>query len=124
MKTDARKQIEREQRDNLKREFLTQWRRLGGPDLEEEYKFHPVRGWAFDFAYIQPGLNIAIELEGGVWLKEKSGHTTGKGYSKDCQKYNQAQLLGFWVFRFTADMLATDPAGHLEPVIKLMRGEL
>lgn len=117
MKTDARKQIQREQRDSLKREFLTQWRRLGGPDLEEEYKFHPTREWRFDF---RRGV-VAIELEGGTF--SNGAHVRGKGYSKDCQKYNQAQLLGFRVFRFTTDMLTNDPAGHLEPVIELMRGQ-
>lgn len=116
-KTEAQKQIEREQRESLKREFLTRWRQLGGPELHEEFKFHPERLWRFDFCR---GM-VAIELEGGTWL-EKSGHTTGKGYSKDCQKYNQAALLGFRVFRFTADMLTNDPAGHLGPVIELMRG--
>jgi very-short-patch-repair endonuclease len=114
--TDIQKAIKKLEREQLKRTFQTLWRQLNGPELQEEFEFHPERHWRFDFCR---GM-VAIELEGGTWL-EKSGHTTGKGYSKDCQKYNQAALLGFRVFRFTTDMLANDPVGHLLPVIELMR---
>jgi very-short-patch-repair endonuclease len=120
-KTEARKQIDREQRESLKREFLTRWRQLNGPELQEEFKFHAERGFKFDFAYTQNGLKVAIELEGGTWLN-KGGHTTGQGYTKDCTKYNLANLDNWRLFRFTTDMLTNDPVGHLLPIIELMRG--
>lgn len=120
-KTEAQKQVEREEKESLKRLFETRWKQLGGPELQPEYKFHPVREFRFDYAYTQNGLKVAIELEGGVWQEEKSGHTTGKGYTKDCIKYNLASLDKWRLFRFTTDMLTNDPAGHLGPVIELIK---
>ena len=66
--------------------------------LEQEFKFHPERLWRFDFAI--PALKVAIEYEG--LMSEKSGHTTVTGYTKDADKYNQAQMLGWKVLRYTA----------------------
>ena len=66
--------------------------------FEKEYKFHPTRRWRFDYAILDK--KIAIEYEGIV--SNKSRHTNIKGYSKDCEKYNQAQLLGWKVLRYTA----------------------
>lgn len=118
-KTEAQKQLEAETRKQLTRAFETRWRQLGGPELETEYAFHPERGFKFDY-YHRP-TQTGIEIEGGTFL-EKGGHTTGKGYSKDCHKYNLAQLLGHRVFRFTTDMInGNDPAKHLGPVIEAIK---
>lgn len=68
-----------------------------GRKPEGEYRFHPERRWRFDFAY--PDLKIAVEAEGGVFGHGR--HTRGMGYVKDCEKYNQAVLLGWRVFRYT-----------------------
>ena len=70
----------------------------GGYDYVKELKFHPSRKWRFDFAI--ESLRIAIEYEG--IMSEKSRHTTITGMSRDCEKYNTAQLLGWKVLRFTA----------------------
>lgn len=66
------------------------------PAPEREYKFHPKRRWRFDFAW--PDYRIAAEIEGGVWSGGR--HTRGSGFSKDCEKYNNAVLLGWRVLRF------------------------
>ena len=68
------------------------------PAYVEELEFHPNRKFRFDWAI--PDLMIAIEYE-GIFSK-KSGHTTISGYTKDCEKYNSAQLLGWKVLRYTA----------------------
>ncbi|MFQ5443568.1 MAG: hypothetical protein ACE5EK_03015 [Nitrospinales bacterium] len=69
-----------------------------------EYKFHPSRRWRFDYAYTDINLRLAIEIEGGIWSGGR--HTRGKGYEKDCVKYNTAALHGWTVYRFTP--------GHIE----------
>lgn len=69
--------------------------------LHLEYRFDKKRLWRFDFAY--PDRLIAIEVEGGVWSGGR--HTTGKGFTDDCEKYNQAAALGWRVFRFTGAMV-------------------
>ena len=63
-----------------------------------EYKFHPKRKWRFDLAV--PSKKIAFEYEGV--FSRKSRHVTVTGYSRDCEKYNEAALLGWQVYRFTA----------------------
>lgn len=62
-----------------------------------EFRFHPVRKWRADCAI--PDKKILIEFEGGNY---KGGrHTRGQGYAKDCEKYNQASVLGYRVLRYT-----------------------
>lgn len=66
-------------------------------DFAREFKFHPLRRWRFDFAI--PDLRIAIEYEG--IFSAKSRHTSVKGFSNDCEKYNEAAALGWKVYRFS-----------------------
>jgi len=42
---------------------------------------------------------LAIEIEGGIWSRGR--HTRGKGYHQDCEKYNEATILGWRILRFT-----------------------
>jgi very-short-patch-repair endonuclease len=82
-------------------ETLALYMRVAGlPDAEREYQFHPPRKWRFDFAYCV-NKKIAIECEGltAPWMKSR--HTTNQGFTKDCEKYNQAALDGWCVLRFT-----------------------
>lgn len=72
-----------------------------GLPVTEEYRFHPKRRWRFDMAILEH--RIAIEIEGGSWIQGR--HTRGKGYQGDLEKYNQAQLLGWKVFRYTPQQL-------------------
>ena len=67
-------------------------------DFELEYLFHPIRKWRFDVALWR--YKIAIEYEGVV--SNVSRHTNNKGYTNDCQKYNQANIHGWIVLRYTA----------------------
>ena len=71
------------------------------PLPEKEYKFDSTRKWRFDFAY--PKIKLAIEIEGAVWTQGR--HTRGSGFIKDCEKYNQATLLGWRLLRYHADSL-------------------
>ena len=65
-----------------------------------EATFHPTRKWRFDF--VLPN-KIAVEVEGGVYTKGR--HTTGAGFTKDCEKYNEAVILGWRVLRFTTQQV-------------------
>lgn len=77
------------------------WKAYGLPEPIEEYQFHPPRRWRFDFAWIER--KIACEIEGGTWIRGR--HSRPAGYAADCEKYNQATLDGWRVFRFTTDMV-------------------
>jgi hypothetical protein len=66
-----------------------------------QLKFHPTRKWRFDFAF--PIMMKAVEIQGGVW--SGGGHVTGSGYTKDCEKLNEAQILGWDVLYITSSMV-------------------
>jgi hypothetical protein len=73
------------------------------PEPEREYLFHEQRNWRFDYAWVAEG--IALEFEGGIWMKTKTGRSKGhahpKRFLKDCEKYNEAALYGWRVLRVT-----------------------
>jgi hypothetical protein len=68
-----------------------------GIAYELEYKFHPTRKWRADIAI--PSLRALIEFDG--IMSAKSRHTSVTGFTNDCEKINQAQLVGWIVLRYT-----------------------
>lgn len=85
----------------LETDFFHQVQRKGLPLPEFNVRFHHKRQWKFDFAW--NNRKIAVEIEGGTWTGGR--HTTGDGFRKDCEKYNEAALLGWLVLRFTTDQV-------------------
>ena len=67
----------------------------------KEHKFHPVRRWRFDLAFLDH--NLAVEIEGGIWLIGR--HNRGAGFIKDMEKYNEAMYYGWYMARFTPKMV-------------------
>jgi hypothetical protein len=91
-----------------------------GQGLETEHRFHPTRKWRFDYAW--PEQMIAIEYEG---IKgSKARHTTLTGYTNDCDKYNQAVLLGWKVLRFTTVHFSIGRKGRCGQTIDFIRRTL
>ncbi len=68
----------------------------GLPAPTKEHRFSN-RKFRFDLAWID--LRIALEVEGGLWIRGR--HVRPAGYERDCEKYNLATLLGWRVFRVT-----------------------
>lgn len=86
--------------------------------FEQEVKVIPYRLFRFDFAIT--GTKYLIEIQGGIWMN-KSGHNTGGGISRDVEKNNLAELLGYHVLFFTADMVNSGEAlAVIEKAIKVM----
>ena len=83
------------------RKFLQYWTMLGGPLLVQEHKFHPTRKWRFDFAHLVT--KNAFEIEGGVWTGGR--HTSGVGFTKDAEKYIEAQFAEWTIWRLTTDQI-------------------
>ncbi len=88
----------------LEDELLFALKVEGLPEPEREYRFCK-RRWRFDFAY--PEHKIAIEVEGGTWVN--GAHSRGAHYQSDCEKYNNAVLLGWKVLRITGAMIGNAP---------------
>lgn len=82
--------------------------RLFGPDLPEpmrEAKLAPGRRYRWDFAW--PGHQLAVEVQGGVFLPPgKSGHA-GAGAQRDHRKANLACILGYRTLFFGPNDLTT-----------------
>ena len=78
------------------------------PAFVREYEFHQTRKWRFDFAW--PDKGLAVECEGLTAPTQKSRHTTNYGFTKDCEKYNAAALLGWRVLRYTMPMIRSGEA--------------
>lgn len=90
---------------------------------EREHRFHPVRRWRFDFAF--PDLRIAVEVEGGIYLPGGGRHNRGAGMEKDLEKYGEAQLLGWTVYRCSSGMVKSGAAVQtIRALVELKRDEL
>lgn len=79
----------------------------GLPKPAREHQFFSDRQWRFDFAF--PSILLALEVEGGSWMA-KGGHTTGKGFEEDCEKYSVAAVLGWRVIRATGKQVKSGQA--------------
>jgi very-short-patch-repair endonuclease len=66
-----------------------------------EHRFHPTRRWRFDAAF--PEKRIGVEIDGGAFIGGR--HTRGVGFKNDCEKLNNAALLGWRVFRFLPEQI-------------------
>lgn len=97
-KTDARKDLEREIRENFARQFEAIWQRNGGPELIKEFKFCEERGWKADYVYKTNNYKWVIELDGGVYTGGRHSRG-GPSYVEDCIKLNTAAMLHYYVIR-------------------------
>lgn len=68
-----------------------------------DYRFD----YAFPFMANSPQLKIAIEVEGGVWAKGNSGHSSGTGIMRDMKKSSLAAVNGWILIRRIPDDLLT-----------------
>lgn len=71
-----------------------------------EHRFHPVRRWRFDYVWLNTDgehTKIAVEFDG---IFGGRSHTSVPGVMRDQQKINEAQLLGWQVFRANARSIA------------------
>lgn len=69
----------------------------GYPVPVAEHRFHPVRKWRFDAAFLEA--KIAVEFQGGSWVGGR--HTRASGYEKDREKMNEAVVVGWRVIEVT-----------------------
>ena len=77
--------------------LLLQCKAVKLPEPVTEHVFHLTRKWRLDVAW--PDQRIAVEVDGGGWINGR--HSRGAGMEKDAEKYAEAVLLGWRVFRTT-----------------------
>ncbi len=109
-KTQARKNIDAELRQQFARQFEATWALLGGPELEKEVRFDPDRQWRAD--YVHRATMTILEIDGGVYSQGR--HVRPGGFVEDCFKLNSAALHGYRVIRIATGMANT---AYLQQII-------
>jgi hypothetical protein len=104
----------RDNRSRLERRFQFLWLAVQGPELKREFCFHPTRKWRSDFAHI-PSRTL-IEIEGGIWISGR--HNRGAGFITDIEKYNDAALTGWRVFRLADVHLTLEIVGMIREFLE------
>jgi very-short-patch-repair endonuclease len=97
----------------LEERFLMLWKHVKGPDLEREYRFHHERRWRADFAQMEA--RVLIEIEGGIWVNGR--HNRAAGFNADLEKYLEASLAGWRVFRFGPDQITLENVERLAALV-------
>lgn len=113
-KTDARKRLEAEIRQNFAKQFEAIWQRLGGPELSKEVKISDEREFKNDYVHIPT--KVIIEVDGGVYNGGR--HVRAKGFINDCVKLNMATMAGYSIIRIPTGF-ATE--NYLQPIIDFIR---
>ena len=99
---------------DLEDELLFQLKAVKLPGPVREHRFHPTRKWRFDLAW--PDQFVACEVEGGTWVN--GAHSRGAHFQSDCEKYNEAVILGWRVLRVDNHMVKDGRAvNFLERII-------
>jgi hypothetical protein len=88
---------------------------LGYPAPEQQFRFHPVRRYRFDFAW--PAKRLALEFDGGTFGDTATSGHQGHGYANDCRKCNLATAIGWRVYHLSSIM---HKEGELTSVLQLM----
>lgn len=87
-------------------------------EYEQEFKFHPERKWRADFRI--EGYPILVEVEGGVFIN--GGHSRGKAYTNNCEKYSHMAIDGWLLIRATTDQVKSGQCIHwIEQTIEKLK---
>lgn len=85
------------------------------PEGVRDHVFHPIRKWKMDLAWLDR--MIYAECDGGEFSVGR--HSRGKGMQSDCEKTNEAALLGWTAYRFTGSQVKSGYAlGIMEKALK------
>lgn len=76
-----------------------------GLDCWPEYFFSTERLYRLDYCF--PEYKVGLEVDGGTWSKERSGHSSGTGLARDREKSTLLATLGWSLIRVTPQELMT-----------------
>ena len=88
---------------------------------QEEHpdKTRIIPGRKFEFDFVHKRHKVAVEIQGGTWVK--GAHSTGSGIRRDCEKQNLAMATGYKLYAFTSDMLKGGDPTYLLLLIEQVR---
>lgn len=94
-------------RSELELQFDSLWSLLyPNVDLWIEEKIIPGRKFRFDYVHLES--KVAIEINGGIWARGDSGHSSGTGLLRDYEKNNLAIQEGYVVFWLAGEMITEE----------------
>lgn len=101
--------------------FLFYWNILAPftlPNPEPEYPFTQVVGrrHKFDFAFVDA--KVAVEVEGNAYNVKGGGKHM---QDRDLEKYNMAAEMGWLLFRFSPEMLKSNPQKCIDQVARTVK---
>lgn len=100
--------------------FAFQLRAVGLPEPERQVVLFPAdRKFVYDFVYREA--RICIEVQGGIWRRGDSGHSSGRGILRDYEKSNLAQSHGWRCFHFAPEHIESGEA--VQMVERALKGE-
>jgi very-short-patch-repair endonuclease len=74
------------------------------PAPVREHRFHAERKYLFDLAW--PAELLAVEIDGGIWRKDRGAHGRPRQILRDMEKLNHATELGWRLLRFSTDQVS------------------
>lgn len=97
--------------------FLKLWREWGlGPDPIRNFQFlKPARKLEMDFAW--PDIKLGVEMQGGIYSREKSGHSSIPGMKRDMEKNNLAQVNGWLLIWIEPNNVTKKNADQLQELL-------
>lgn len=88
--------------------FDVQCRLAGLPVPVPEFRFASPRRWRFDWAFMLPGLLLAMEVQGAIFVHGR--HTRGAALLKEHEKLNSAAMHGWLLLYVTPKQIANGEA--------------
>lgn len=103
---------------HLERRFRSIWNVVAAdlPIVPQKKNVVPGRRYAYDFC--QEETMVLFEIQGGIYAKGKSGHSSGTGIMRDADKVNLGQINGYNTFVITPEKLTVE---YLSMVARYVR---
>lgn len=78
--------------------------------IEVEYRALPDRKFRWDLAWPEEPHRLLVEIQGGIKLGARGGHSSEAGITRDCEKMNLATLAGWRTLAVTGDQIKSGQA--------------
>lgn len=98
-RTELAKSLIAESKRSLEDEFAAQVKRYGLPDPMTQFKFADAAiAYVWDFAW--PQYKLLVEINGGIYQRQRTGHASIRGLVRDYTKLNAATARHWWSMTF------------------------
>lgn len=105
-------------RTSLELAFMRVWEMVNKTKHRPIYQFRPCLPRQFKVDAAFPHIRLGIELEGGIWLKDRNkGHASPIELLASIEKGNAMTVRGWRILRYTAADLQKRPVQVVEEIL-------